>query len=183
MGSMRHFSFAAGLVLLFLGIGRAYFPDAGNEMCQSAKIDEAISPITAALPMKSRYYKSTTLVVRNVEQLADIEARLPVDAFSTAEQRRLLTVIDQTRTIISAFSNPENQNPESFASLERIAVDLDRVTAQINAGYQGMQPSAKALSQPKWGVAEEEIPLLPMTAKGVLFDLAAGEIKEISKAF
>ena len=35
----------------------------------------------------------------------------------------------------------------------------------------------------KWGVAEEEIPLLPMTAKGVLFDLAAGEIKEISKAF
>ena len=46
-----------------------------------------------------------------------------------------------------------------------------------------MQPSAKALSQPKWGVAEEEIPLLPMTAKGVLFDLAAGEIKEISKAF
>ena len=165
------------------GIGRAYFPDAGNEMCQSAKIDEAISPITAALPMKSRYYKSTTLVVRNVEQLADKEARLPVDAFSTAEQRRLLTVIDQTRTIISAFSNPENQNPESFASLERIAVDLDRVTAQINAGYQGMQPSAKALSQPKWGVAEEEIPLLPMTAKGVLFDLAAGEIKEISKAF
>ena len=165
------------------GIGRAYFPDAGNEMCQSAKIDEAISPITAALPMKSRYYKSTTLVVRNVEQLADIEARLPVDAFSTAEQRRLLTVIDQTRTIISAFSNPENQNPESFASLERIAVDLDRVTAQINAGYQGMQPSAEALSQPKWGVTEQEIPLLPMTPKGVLFDVAASEIKEISKAF
>ena len=81
----------------------------GNEMCQSAKIDEAISPITAALPMKSRYYKSTTLVVRNVEQLADIEARLPVDAFSTAEQRRLLTVIDQTRTIISAFSNQKTR--------------------------------------------------------------------------
>ena len=33
------------------------------------------------------------------------------------------------------------------------------------------------------GCRREEIPLLPMTAKGVLFDLAAGEIKEISKAF
>ena len=39
------------------GVGRAFFPDAANEMCQVAKIEEAISPITASLPVNSRYYK------------------------------------------------------------------------------------------------------------------------------
>ena len=32
------------------GVGRAYFPNAANEMCQVAKLEEAISPIKAALP-------------------------------------------------------------------------------------------------------------------------------------
>ena len=165
------------------GMGRAYFPYAGNEMCQAAKIDKALSPITAALPLKSRYYKSTTLVVRNVEQLANIEARLPVEAFSASEKRRLLAVIDQTRSIISAFSNPNNQSPKSLAALDQVAIDIDGVTALIDLGYKGMQPSEKAMSQPKWGVTEEEIPLLPMTAKGVLFDMAAVKVKDISQAF
>ena len=165
------------------GMGRAYFPDAGNEMCQAAKIDEAISPITAALPLQSRYYKSTTLVVRNIEQLAEIEARLPADAFTAPEQRRLLAVIDQTRTIISAFSNPANQNPQSFAALDNVAADLDDISARIEAGYDDLYPTTEALAQPKWGVQDEEIALLPMTPKGVLFDDVAEEIKEVAKRF
>ena len=165
------------------GMGRAYFPDAGNEMCQAAKIDEAISPVTAALPMESRYYKSTTLVVRNIQQLDEIEAALPTDVFSAAEQTRLLAVIDQTRAIISAFSNPANQNPQSFAELDQVAADIDAVTARIDAGYDGLQPTSEALLQPKWGVQDEEIPLLPMTAKGVLFDSVAADLKDVSKRF
>jgi len=165
------------------GMGRAYFPDAGNEMCQAAKIDEAISPVTAALPMESRYYKSTTLVVRNIQQLDEIEAALPTDVFSAAEQTRLLAVIDQTRAIISAFSDPANQNPQSFAELDQVAADIDAVTARITAGYDGLQPTAEALAQPKWGVRDEEIPLLPMTARGVLFDAVALDLKDVSKRF
>ena len=44
------------------GTGRAYFPEAANEMCQIAKLEEAVSPIKAALPIGSRFYKSTLLV-------------------------------------------------------------------------------------------------------------------------
>lgn len=165
------------------GMGRAYFPDAGNEMCQVAKIDEAMSPITAALPMQSRYYKSTTLVVRNIQQLDELEARLPEAVFSTAEQRRLLAAIDQTRAIISAFSNPENQDPASFAALDQVAADLDQITANIAAGYDELTPTTQALAQPKWGVEDEEIGLLPMTPKGVLFDAVSLEIQEVAKRF
>ena len=41
------------------GFGRAFFPDSGNELCQIAKVETAIAPVTAALPIDSRYYKST----------------------------------------------------------------------------------------------------------------------------
>ena len=165
------------------GMGRAYFPNSGNELCQAAKIDEAISPISAALPIGSRYYKSTTLAVRNGEQLKMLETNLPVNAFSAAEQSRLLDMIDQTKNIIAIFSNPEYQNPESSVGFDQVSLNLNFVTAKINAGYRGMKPTEKALSQPKWGVTEQEIPLLPMTAKGVLFDEVANEIKDISKTF
>lgn len=47
------------------GAGRAFVPLAANEMCQVAKLEEALSPIKAALPIGSRYYKSTLLVARN----------------------------------------------------------------------------------------------------------------------
>ena len=51
------------------GMGRAYFPQAANELCQVAKLEEVVSPIKAALPIGSRYYKSTLLVARNADQL------------------------------------------------------------------------------------------------------------------
>ena len=54
------------------GVGRAYFPKAANEMCQIAKVEEAISPITASIPINSRYYKSTALIKRNINQLKQL---------------------------------------------------------------------------------------------------------------
>ena len=46
------------------GAARAYFPMAANEICQVARVDEALSPINASLPAGSRFYKSTTLLTR-----------------------------------------------------------------------------------------------------------------------
>ena len=71
------------------GIGRAYFPMAANEMCQVAKLEEVVSPIKAALPIGSRYYKSTLLVARNSDQLDAVEAELPTGAFTSPEQAKL----------------------------------------------------------------------------------------------
>ena len=35
------------------GVGRDYFPNAANEMCQVAKLEEVVSPIKAAQPVGS----------------------------------------------------------------------------------------------------------------------------------
>ena len=61
------------------GVARAVFPQAANELCQVAKIDESIAPISAALPISSRYLKSTTLVVRNSAQLDALADGMPVE--------------------------------------------------------------------------------------------------------
>ena len=44
-------------------------------------------------------------------------------------------------------------------------------------------PSEEALGQPKWGTSEVEIPLLPVTARGVLMDSATSDMQAISKSF
>ena len=75
------------------GTARAFFPTLANETCQIAKIDEALSPINARLPVASRYYKSTTLVVRNTEQLNQLEVRLPADVFTSSERADLNSVL------------------------------------------------------------------------------------------
>ncbi len=37
------------------GMARAFFPTAANEVCQIAKIDEALSPVNASLPISSLF--------------------------------------------------------------------------------------------------------------------------------
>ncbi|MBX2867332.1 MAG: ABC transporter permease subunit [Acidiferrobacterales bacterium] len=165
------------------GVGRAYYPLAANELCQVAKLEEATSPIRAALPIGSRYYKSTLLVSRNADQLEDLRLTLPTDVFSSAEQEELRSLIDQISLLIVNSSNPQNLDPDSIARLAALSADLDALTATLQAGPDGLQPTEEALAQPKWGTTHVEIPVLPMTPKGVLFDKVALEAQEVAGRF
>ena len=165
------------------GMARAYFPYAANEMCQIAKIEEALSPIKAQLPIGSRYFKSTTLVVRNGEQIDVLEANLPSDVFTGREQGQLGEIISDTRNLLVILSDPELQSRATTDQLQAITADVDQLSAQLGQGYDGLAPTAEALNQPRWGVTETEIPLLPMTARGVLFDQVSVEAADVTKRF
>lgn len=165
------------------GTGRAYFPDAANELCQVAKLEEAISPIKAALPLGSRYYKSTTLVSRNTDQLTVLQQQIPTSAFSTAEQTELTSLIKQIRHIMANSSDPANLSQEAKDSLVGLSGKLDELSAELRKGPQGLAPSQEALAQPKWGLSHIEIPMLPITAKGVLFDDVSRKAQDITKLF
>ena len=164
-------------------VGRAYFPKAANEICQVAKIEESISPINAAMPIGSRYYKSTDLIIRNTAQLDSLEAALPVDLFSAQEASQLFSVINQTRQIIAAFSNPDSQDPQSQKAIANLAAEFDFLSEDVLAGYDGYEPTPEALLQPKWGITEVEIPLLPLTPRGVLFDNISLKAKSLADTF
>ena len=53
----------------------------------------------------------------------------------------------------------------------------------IDAGYDGLVPTPEALAQPRWGVTDSEIPMLPQTARGVLFDTSAEHARKIAADF
>ena len=165
------------------GMGRAYFPQAANELCQVGKLNEAVSPIRANLPGESRYYKSTELVVRNSAQLDDIAMRLPQGVFTNAEEAQLTSVIDSSKELLAIYSNPANLSSDAETKLAAIAGQLDGISARLDAGHEGLQPTEEALNQPPWGVTEDEIPILPVTARGVLFDSLAVDAAAISDAF
>jgi taurine transport system permease protein len=165
------------------GMARAYFPKAANELCQVGKVHEALSPIVAQLPIGSRYFKSTDLVVRNMEQLDEVEASFPEGAFSAAEETQIRGIIGQTRALIGVYSNPDSIDAATRSNLQIVVGDIQQLTSRIQAGPQGLQPSAEALAQKPWGVGSEEIPMLPMTPRGVMFDEVAQDVVGISKNF
>ena len=165
------------------GTARAFFPSAANEMCQVAKIDEALSPITAKLPYGDRYYKSTELLVRNGQQLAALEVQMPAGVYSSAEQKKLFSILDRNQQLLTIYSDSAQQSPSTGADLDAIHLRLQGLSEAIDAGYAGLMPTAEALAQPRWGVTDSEIPMLPLTPRGVLFDNVAEQSKEIAKDF
>jgi taurine transport system permease protein len=165
------------------GVGRAYFPNAANEMCQVAKLEEAISPIKAALPLESRYYKSTTLVARNSDQLMLLQSQVPTAAFSQNEQTELYALISETRHLMANSSNPANLSLDAQDQLQVLAQDLVGLSTRLAAGPQGISPSPEALAQPRWGTTHIEIPMLPITERGVLFDTITLDAQELAARF
>ena len=165
------------------GVGRAFFPDAANEMCQIAKLEESVAPIKAALPVGSRYYKSTLLVSRNSAQLEELQSSVPSGAFSDAEQAELSELIEQIQGLIVNSSDPARLNPEADDQLTSIIERLDGVGAFLRVGPEDRKPSEEALAQPKWGTTYTEIPILPITPRGMVFDEASVQAAEIATEF
>ena len=165
------------------GIGRAFFPEAGNEMCQIAKLETAIAPITATLPINSRYFKSTILTRRNSEQLEILLSGMPTSVFNKVEQAELIEIIENSKAIIGIFSNQKNQSTESVESLKKISSDLRILSVELRSGFDDFLPTKDALVQPNWGTTYIEIPLLPITPKGVLFDSISDQASIITKTF
>ena len=165
------------------GMARAFFPNAANEVCQIAKIDEALSPVNASLPVSSRYFKSTTLVVRNSEQLSDVAAMLPEAVFTSSERATLRQIIDNSRTLISILSDERYQDQLVVEGLDEIKLRLASLKTQLDAGYEGLTPSSEALLQPRWGVDDTEIGLLPKTARGMMYDAVSAEATQIAGQF
>jgi len=165
------------------GAARAIFPTAANELCQVAKVEEAMSPITAALPVESRYLKSTKLVVRNSAQLDKLAVSMPRQVFSRREQAKLILAVTQIKDLLAMLSNPRLSDPGAASALLAVEMDLQNIAARLKADYAELQPQEEALEQPKWGTSEVEIPILPITSRGVLIDSVTQDVQEIAKAF
>ena len=186
---------AAGVCSLLLvwyyfswGAARAYFPQSANEICQVARVDEALSPINASLPAGARFYKSTTLLSRNTAQLDGIAASLDQQGFNAAEEAELREIIADIRVLMVISADPARQSVESIAGLDDIEARLRGLADKLGdpsfpSAEQVATVTAEAEGQTKWGLSTVEVPLFPETAKGVKFKLIADDLAAVASDF
>ena len=165
------------------GAARAFFPQAANELCQVAKLHEAVSPVTSSLAIDSRYSKSKILSVRNSRQLDELRARFPDGAFDRSETAMLMTVIDNSQALIAMMARETNLDPKAAAGFSRIEAGFRDIATRLANPPQGLVPSVEALAQPAWGTSEPEIPMLPISGRGILFDQLVGEAARLSSDY
>jgi taurine transport system permease protein len=162
------------------GAARAFFPHAANEICQVAKLQEAVSPVTSSLAIESRYSKSKTLLVRNSRQVDELRDRFPIGAFDHSESKLLMTVLDDSQALMSMMARDDTVDPRAIEGFRRVEEGFTTIRNRLANPSGNLKPSADALAQPAWGTSEPEIPLLPISSRGVLFDQLAGEAARLT---
>ena len=163
---------------------RSYFPLAGNELCQVAKLNRAVNPIRNSFPLDGRLLSGTRLLQRDYAQITLLEKQLAGANFNDAERAELRGIITRMREALAAQANPETADPALAERFRNIAARINRLTVDMAAeGYPGPVDEAahaKALAQPGWRSTGEELPTLPQTGRGRMFDAASLVLEEIS---
>ena len=162
------------------GAARAFFPQAANELCQVAKLHEAVSPVTSSLAIESRYSKSKTLLVRNSRQIDELRERFPAQVFDKAETVILMTVLDSSQRLMAMMARETEIDQDVVLALRRVEDGFAAIAETLETPPAGLAPTAEALAQPAWGVSDPEIPLLPVSSRGVLFDQLSSQAATLS---
>ena len=167
--------------------GRAFFPEAANELCQVAKLNRAANPIRSAYPLENRYLLGTRLLSRDFKQIDLLNASLDETGFNNEDRRELTEIIELLRDALAAQANTEYLSSDTIEKFNGIAGRIDQLSEDLlSADFPGPPDEeilTKALSQPAWGESSTEIPALPKTDRGRAFDAAAVVMEEIASDY
>ncbi|MYB35213.1 MAG: ABC transporter permease subunit [Gammaproteobacteria bacterium] len=167
--------------------GRAFFPNAANELCQVAKLNRSLNPIRSAFPLDNRHLLGTRILNRDLHQIDLLSEKLGELDLPDVDQEDLSILIDDVREALVLQASSEYMAsgiPERF---QDIAVRIEQLALDIqNDDFPGPVDEAQmteALAQPGWGESSTEIPVLPKTERGRIFDAAADIMAEITKDY
>ena len=167
---------------------RSYFPLAGNELCQVAKLNRAANPIRSTFPIgDNRQLQGTALLVRDNRELDALQARLDGMDFSDDDRATLFAIIADMRETMAAHADPQYFDPMVAGRMAEVAERIRSLAENMaESGYPGPadpEMLAQALAQPGWGETSVELPPLPMTDRGRKFDAAGVALEDIARAY
>ena len=93
----------------------------------------------------------------------------------------MLDIIDDIRLILSSLSNPNSLTIKSKKEISAISNELLTLADRFEQGYMSFKVSEEASSQFPWGISEVEIPMLPETKRGMMYDQLSVEKKIYQK--
>lgn len=166
---------------------RSYFPDAGNELCQVAKLTRASNPIRAAYPLDNRLLQGTQLIQRDYIQIDLLESALNQSDFNEQDRQELNGIVTDMRNAIAAQADPTIVDPAIADKFREIATRIDQLGIDLSTeSYPGPTDEtiqAEALAQPGWGKSNTELPTLPVTDRGRRFDAASRVMEQIANDY
>ncbi|MGB1011789.1 MAG: ABC transporter permease [Thiolinea sp.] len=167
--------------------GRAFFPQAANEVCQVAKLNRSVVPVRSAFPLDERLLRGTQLIQRDSVKIEQARAELDKADFNDADKAELNSIIDELEAAMHIQASPDAIDPAIAGQLSGVADRINKLAdAMSQADYPGPADPAqqeKANAQPAWGATNTEIPTLPLTDRGRKFDAASIEMEVIAKDF
>jgi len=167
--------------------GRAFFPRAGNELCQVAKLNRTINPVRSAFPLDGRLLLGTQLLQRDYLQINLLREQLKNTEFNDADRAELEAIVEELHDTLAAQASSELVDPAIAGQFEDIATRIKKLAADMAVeGYPGPideAEHAKALAQPGWGKSSVELPSMPITDRGRKFDAASLVMDEIAKDY
>ncbi|MCI5222535.1 MAG: ABC transporter permease subunit, partial [Candidatus Electrothrix sp. AR4] len=166
---------------------RAFFPKAGNELCQVAKLDYAISPIRSTFPLDKTYLKSTTLLKRENLQLKDLKKRAGRLGLSDAEKSEAESTIALMEAAMNGLTSPEHLQATTSEQISTVTRQINTLEENLRDSIYPGQPTAeqveKASKMLRWGDSGNEIPIHPESPRGYKFDAVAKEMKKVASDF
>ncbi|MCY4148968.1 MAG: ABC transporter permease [Gammaproteobacteria bacterium] len=167
--------------------GRAFFPNAANELCQVAKLNRAVNPIRSAFPIDNRHLLGTRILNRDLHQIELLSEELDDLDLTDAEREDLSALVDDVRETLVLQASTEYMAPGISERFQDIAMRIEKLALDIQSddfpGPVNETQMAEALAQPGWGESSTEIPVLPKTDRGHVFDAAAEIMGEITSDY
>ncbi len=166
---------------------RAYNPTAANELCQVAKVENAIKPMRSQFPLDKPNLRGTDLIARDSAQLQRINNSLQTLALEHTVEAEANAIVASLTSALVDQANPVYLQSDLKTELQAIARRIDGLTAKFNdPAYPGdatADQEAAANAQPGWGDTGKEIPVLPATPLGYRYAAVADEMRGIAKDF
>ncbi len=164
--------------------GKAFFPQAANELCQVAKLNRALNPVRSAYPLDNRYLLGTQLLNRDFKQIDLLEESLSDINFSDSNRQQVSELITDLRNILAAQADPSYLAPDTKEAFLNVAERINTLARDLlRADFPGPIDSAllaEVQDQPGWGESHTEIPVIPETERGRAFNAAAAIMEEIA---
>ena len=183
-------------------IAKGFYPKSANELCQVAKVNEALLGLKYQFPIEEREFKSTSIIKIENKNLQKITAEVQSSTDLTNQQKiNLVRFIDKTKRLIPLLTNEDLIEIETKQKLNEITGKINLLSEnfkktdypfeteeELNTRLQAVK------EQGGWGITKIdsgtgsientiEVPLVAATKKGLKFSAAAEELKIIDEEF
>ena len=183
-------------------IAKGFYPKSANELCQVAKVNEALLGLKYQFPIEEREFKSTSIIKIENKNLQKITAEVQNSPDLTNQQKiNLVRFIDKTKRLIPLLTNEDLIEIETKQKLNEITGKINLLSEnfkktdypfeteeELNIRLQAVK------EQGGWGITKIdsgtgsientiEVPLVAATKRGLKFSAAAEELKIIDEEF